>query len=914
MAALRGRRIKMTKSSPASDLYGTTLQAFIAQLQPKEWNRPEEEWEDRGNFNCRWDPRKFLDWPPDAFLLTSLLLEITGAYRAAATLHGPEAWPKPNWGAVCTDAAVQWRKWLYRDNLNKRLPPAITRYVKIIHQCQDTFLNDLYDVETWTTDRRRPDDSVWRLCLCLMELHAIADETMRGVGTVYSPKLSLTLSEFGTKRGKNVCDGIERVHMMANLLLTLRGTLSRIGKHRGIVLPKTRTPQVGLTIRTFSHYLSFHQTEVDVAWRAVPWTNIDENTVNALIVPWPYRVVASDFHPELTPQTFKRLGNIRYFSYEPGGRADEHVAASTENRRERDRFDPTAIVDAVKVRLETNRVHLIVFPEAALRVEQLDQLKEALGDALQPHEMPLIISGLAGRNQDDAGTETSFNRVCLSTYFAEKWYDMTQHKHHRWRLDPAQIANYGLGGVLSGTRNWWEAIPIPRRRLSFLTSNAWLTLAPLICEDLARLDPVSDLIRGVGPTLLIALLLDGPQLTNRWPARYAGVFAEDPGTSVLTVTALGMSQRSRPDDVSTQEAEKSMQAVALWKDQFTGWKTINVSKEQSLAILTVATRWVDDDTVDSRSQGEDSAVFVYQGLRLTEAPVSQTRKSDTAPPAAQPSVDEPSTAADEKRVRKDNLDMCELSLYTFFVDALVDSEPGSEGETLRLLHHAVAPPRKPPETGGPSGAAEESGKRVSEPSPANLEIADLCRYSIWSRTSVPSDIPTAQFLFATTDVTNLVTSARAALRNVRLSRTDEETEWDEPWTALVDASKAELVRRSGLIRDYDSALERQLADWTREYMIEAHEAQQRNPRYKEEDLQLPDEEQIEDDLARLYLATPSSLLWAVHNRLSIVRRAGHLRRAHARLLSRVEEALRSHDRKAYQGWRDRRRETRTGKH
>src|SRR6185436_17599598 len=109
-------------------------------------------------------------------------------------------------------------------------------------------------------------------------------------------------------------------------------------------------------------------------------------------------------------------------------------------------------------------------------------------------------------------------------------------------LDAGQIATYQLGGFLSGSRSWWESIPIPRRRLSFLTSNAWLTLAPLICEDLARLDPVSDLIRGVGPTLLVALLLDGPQLQNRWPARYAGVLAEDPGTSVLTVTALGMSR------------------------------------------------------------------------------------------------------------------------------------------------------------------------------------------------------------------------------------------------------------------------------------------------------------------------------------------------------------------------------------
>jgi hypothetical protein len=46
--------------------------------------------------------------------------------------------------------------------------------------------------------------------------------------------------------------------------------------------------------------------------------------------------------------------------------------------------------------------------------------------------------------------------------------------------------------------------------------------------------------------LLIALLMDGPQLKSRWSGRYAGVLAEDPGSSVLTLTSLGMALRSRP--------------------------------------------------------------------------------------------------------------------------------------------------------------------------------------------------------------------------------------------------------------------------------------------------------------------------------------------------------------------------------
>jgi hypothetical protein len=70
--------------------------------------------------------------------------------------------------------------------------------------------------------------------------------------------------------------------------------------------------------------------------------------------------------------------------------------------------------------------------------------------------------------------------------------------------------------------------------------NMW---SVLICADLARQDPAADLIRAVGPNLLIALLMDGPQLSHRWPARYAAVPAEDPGTSVQTLTSLGMAER-----------------------------------------------------------------------------------------------------------------------------------------------------------------------------------------------------------------------------------------------------------------------------------------------------------------------------------------------------------------------------------
>ena len=65
---------------------------------------------------------------------------------------------------------------------------------------------------------------------------------------------------------------------------------------------------------------------------------------------------------------------------------------------------------------------------------------------------------------------------------------------------------------------WIEHIEIPPRVLQFYMLNRKIVVSTLICEDLAQADPIGDVIRAVGPNLVIALLADGPQLASRWPA------------------------------------------------------------------------------------------------------------------------------------------------------------------------------------------------------------------------------------------------------------------------------------------------------------------------------------------------------------------------------------------------------------
>jgi hypothetical protein len=152
----------------------------------------------------------------------------------------------------------------------------------------------------------------------------------------------------------------------------------------------------------------------------------------------------------------------------------------------------------------------------------------------------------------------SVNEVWLSFPPLEK---VVQKKHHPWRLDEAQVIQYGLGGVLNPSTGWWECADLTDRQLSFISMSPDIVLSVLVCEDLARPDPVANIVRAVGPNLLIALLMDGPQIKERWAARYATILADDPGCSVLSLTSIGMSNLSRP-----QSGPNRSRVVAMWKD------------------------------------------------------------------------------------------------------------------------------------------------------------------------------------------------------------------------------------------------------------------------------------------------------------------------------------------------------------
>ena len=156
------------------------------------------------------------------------------------------------------------------------------------------------------------------------------------------------------------------------------------------------------------------------------------------------------------------------------------------------------------------------------------------------------------------------------------------------------MQSYGLTG-LDQTKSWWERLDILSRSLDLLVYRGKSTLTTLICEDLARVDPCQAVVRAVGPNLLIALLMDGPQIGERWPGRYATVLAEDPGTSVLSLTSFGLMARQNRLGKFGQSS-----SIALWKDEKNGPQKLELHRNAEAMVLELTPALKQERTLDGR--------------------------------------------------------------------------------------------------------------------------------------------------------------------------------------------------------------------------------------------------------------------------------------------------------------------------
>jgi hypothetical protein len=498
---------------------------------------------------------EFFRWAPDAFAVTSKLLQESGAYRLVIDPHDDERWPsKPfeNWTDEINELGEHWKGWFCQ---KAPAPPLVLKHIENILNYKSLKISHLNLPENW------------KLCVSILELHVIADAACGGIGLPGG--IDDEYFTFSSKASQN---------------LIAKGTLSDIDVSRIKILPKLRTPQVGISLRSLSHNLCFDESEVKVQWHQQFSSDLTTDTYNILVLPWPIEVDAVNF--EVQKGNLDNLNpDFGMFRFKSNIVFDAEKASST-------------IEKATK---KAGKVHGVILPECAIKREEVPQLEQVL----RKHNIKFFISGV----RDE---EKNLNYAVLGMEQAMGGANgfalVEQFKHHRWAIDDTQIQNYHLGASLHPEKIYWENIKIKERAVNFCSVSDSLTFCHLLCEDLARHDPVAPLIRAVGPNLVVALLLDGPQLKSRWSARYATVLADDPGSSVLSVTSLGMALRSRP------EGYKPSRVVALWKDPKAGSRELTLDEKKEGLIISVSTSDIKEWTADGRDDSNCATTLVLSGV------------------------------------------------------------------------------------------------------------------------------------------------------------------------------------------------------------------------------------------------------------------------------------------------------------
>ncbi len=520
---------------------------------------------------------ELLEWPPDVFALTNVLLDRSEAFRFSLSPVG--AWPPDrfsDWAGAVAEAGRQWGAWV--EDRRVVIPELLSEEWSAVREVEEMRLEELARGQHW------------RACEALLTLHAIADEACAGLGVA----LDTSDGEACLYRAR----GRE--------LLARTGSLARVNPRALRVLPKVRTPPTGRA--SFSRYACVHGPGIEARWHKVParhpGTNVRSEYANLLLLPWPLEVKASDFRPLDDSVQRPSKDPFAFFEFAPAEGFD---------------FD---LLDRVLVaaREEVGSVDVVALPEMAVDEGEIDELETLL----HRHGVVNLQAGVR-RRSDLAGTPPGnwlhigvnprLQKGATPGEQDERWFHIRQDKHHRWSLDESQIYQYHLGGVLHPSVRWWEAMEIPRRVIQFMEV-AELTFVSLVCEDLAQHDDIAQLVRSVGPTAVFAMLLDGPQLTTRWAARYASVLADDPGSAVLTLTSFGMVQRSRPHrrDVSP--------IIALWRDSERGFREIPLEAGAHGVVLTVCM-----DRATRRSA--DGRWPLDNGTRVFDVAVHQVRASNT---------------------------------------------------------------------------------------------------------------------------------------------------------------------------------------------------------------------------------------------------------------------------------------------
>ena len=165
-----------------------------------------------------------LDWPPDLFALTNVILGRSEAFRFALSPIGE--WPPegyPDWGRMVVEGGLHWGAWVEH---RRGPPPELVR-------------------QEWAALKERADMPLehlaqgldWRACVALLTLHAMADEACAGLGVALDT--SDAVACVYRARGREM---LVRTGSMARVDPRLLKVLPRSARHPRADPPSLATP------------------------------------------------------------------------------------------------------------------------------------------------------------------------------------------------------------------------------------------------------------------------------------------------------------------------------------------------------------------------------------------------------------------------------------------------------------------------------------------------------------------------------------------------------------------------------------------------------------------------------------------------------------------------------------------------
>lgn len=510
-------------------------------------------------------------WPPDVFAVAATIAERSACYARDRYGGQPGGLFDGAYLERVRVAGAEWRS-------EGRTPDRVAELWRVLLDHEEVLVGE--SLPSSVTD-------------ATMELMAIADESCVGVGfapNAPTPVAAFVLDEH-RRFAKSGSGGLVRDPRVSLCIA--------VPPDRACVQPKSRAAQVGCTLRALTHHLALVPGVGEVETRWMMDVEPRQGPFNVLCVPFPYRMTGDCVRVGSSLAGEGRAGRFEL--------AQRWLPASGAERIDALSNFVLGLVRAAEP--ELGAVHGVVLPELALDSASARGVARALA---QVDSIELFIAGSSARYpKSGAARNMVFGGLFSAGQLVTHWW---QSKHHRWRLEESQIRRYHLGHVLDPSRSWWEDIDVDGRQLSLYVFRPDACIAVLVCEDLARIDPVQPVLRAIGPSLVIAVLMDGPQLDRRWPGRYAGALADDPGCSVLTLSSLAMLERS------VMPGEPAPRQIALFKDASGVARELSLPRGAHALALSLDLGRETRHTLDGRSDGKRTVTVTLGAVRAVAHP------------------------------------------------------------------------------------------------------------------------------------------------------------------------------------------------------------------------------------------------------------------------------------------------------